>query len=338
MEILENISLKPYNTFGIDAVSSYFTSIHALEELINALHWAHQAEKEVLVLGGGSNILFTKDFDGIVIINQLLGIEKIKEDDDYVYVKAGAGVVWHEFVQFCLENDYAGAENLALIPGSVGASPMQNIGAYGVEIKDIFYELTALHKFDLTLHTFTNEACKFGYRESVFKNIYKDEYIILDVTYQLRKQPIFRTEYGAIKEELERMNVTQLTIQDVAQAVIHIRTSKLPDPKDIGNSGSFFKNPSVPKSEFEALKIEYPSMIGYENKEGTVKLAAGWMIEQCGFKGYKKGDAGVHIKQALVLVNYGLATGKEILHLSKEIIDAVHLKFGVFLEPEVNIV
>jgi UDP-N-acetylmuramate dehydrogenase len=283
-------------------------------------------------------MLFKDHVNGLVLKNEIPGITVVKEDADHVYVKAGAGENWHGFVQFCLKENWAGVENLSLIPGCVGASPMQNIGAYGVEIKEVFEALEAFHLHDREVHTFNAWDCEFGYRESVFKGKYRNQYVILNVTYRLNKTPKFNTSYGAIEQELERMGVQQLSIQAVSQAVINIRTSKLPDPAKIGNAGSFFKNPSVAADVYTQLKTEYPHMVGYPNADGTVKLAAGWLIEQSGWKGYRRGDAGVHEKQALVLVNYGHATGQEIYDLSEDVMKSVHSKFGVHLEREVNVV
>jgi UDP-N-acetylmuramate dehydrogenase len=344
MQVQENFSLKPYNTFGIDARARYFIRIRSVEELQLALALKPGgAQLSRLILGGGSNILFTKDFDGLVLKNEIKGIEKVKETEDHVYLRAGAGESWHRFVMHCIENNWAGVENLSLIPGCVGASPMQNIGAYGVEVKDVFHELTAFHLQEKCNYTFSLKDCGFGYRESVFKSKYKDKFAILNVTYRLDKRPVFHTSYGAIAQELEKMGAAQLTIGAVSQAVINIRTAKLPDPQEIGNAGSFFKNPSVPKEKFLSLKKQFENIAGYENADGSVKLAAGWLIEHCGpqdttsWKGYREGDAGVHAKQALVLVNYGMATGHDIYALSENIMQSVADTFGVKLEKEVNI-
>lgn len=338
MEFLQNISLKPFNTFGLDVSARYFCRVSTLEELFAALNHAQELQTEVLVLGGGSNVLFTKDFNGLILKNELKSIEKIGEDEDFVYLKAGAGEVWHEFVLHCLAQNLAGVENLALIPGSVGASPMQNIGAYGVEIKEVFHELTAVHRKEGYQQVFNKSECLFGYRESVFKNKYKDQFVITSVTYRLRKKPELKIEYGAIRLELEKQLVEQPTIQAVARAVMAIRSAKLPNPAEIGNAGSFFKNPSIDNRHFLQLQNEFSSIVGYSNADGTVKLAAGWLIEQCGFRGFRNGDAGVHQKQALVLVNYGSAVGSELLQLSIDIRKAVQDKFGVTLTTEVNII
>jgi UDP-N-acetylmuramate dehydrogenase len=298
---------------------------------------APQSTGKKLIIGGGSNLLFTKDVMGLALKNNIKGIQIIKSNNDHVYIKAGAGENWHNLVMHCVENNYAGIENLALIPGNVGASPMQNIGAYGVEIKDVFHELEAYDVKENTIRLFTLEECKFAYRESVFKNIYKDRYVIINVTFRLNKIPVFNTSYGAIKDELERMGVKDLSIKAIAQSVINIRTSKLPDPDKIGNAGSFFKNPVISVALFNSLKIDFPKVPFFPAQECFIKLPAGWLIEQCGWKGYRKGDAGCYSKQALVLVNYGNASGKEIYDLSEEIITSVKNKFNIELEREVNI-
>jgi UDP-N-acetylmuramate dehydrogenase len=337
MQVEENISLRSYNSFGIDARARYFFRFSSAEQIVEAAN-SMNSETSHLVIGGGSNVLFTRDFDGLILKNEIGGIEKISEDENYVLIKCGAGVNWHQFVLYCLQNNWAGLENLSLIPGCAGASPMQNIGAYGVEIKDVFHQLTAFHLQEKGNYTFRAKDCEFGYRESIFKRKYKDEFVILDVTYRLNKQPQFNTSYGAIEQELEKMGITELSIQAISQAVINIRSSKLPDPKEIGNAGSFFKNPPVERKKFMQLKQEFESIVGYENADETVKLAAGWLIEQCGWKGFRSGDAGVHAKQALVLVNYGNAIGEEIFQLSERIVQSVIAKFGVQLEREVNII
>ena len=299
---------------------------------------------QTLILGGGSNILFTKNFDGLVLKNEIKGIKTIKEDEHHIYVQVGAGENWHQFVLHCIKNGWAGVENLSLIPGNVGASPMQNIGAYGVEIKDVFYSLEAYHIRDKRMVNFTLNDCEFGYRESVFKKKFKDEFVITDVTYRLNRIPDYNISYGAIGQELGRMGVQDLSLQAVSQAVINIRSSKLPDPAVIGNAGSFFKNPEIGSHKFHELAQKFPGIVGYELHNGNVKLAAGWLIEHCGpdngtsWKGYRNGDAGCHEKQALVLVNYGNAKGSEIFELSEEILNGVQEKFGVELEREVNIV
>ncbi len=337
MIIHENYSLKKLNTFGIDAAAHYFAQFSSLEEIKELLSRQTFVNTQKLILGGGSNLLFTKDFDGIVLKNNLRGIELIKEDADFYFIKAGAGEKWHDLVMHCIANNYAGLENLSLIPGSVGASPLQNIGAYGVEIKDCFYELEAMRIADKSIQTFNNEECKFGYRESVFKHELKNQFIITSVTYKLLKKPVFNTSYGAIEKELEVMGIKELNIQAISKAICNIRSSKLPNPAEIGNAGSFFKNPEVVRCKFEFLKGQFPAIVGYDLESGNVKLAAGWLIEQCGWKGKTIGDAGVHKLQALVLVNYDNAKGSEIVELSQKIMDTVMDKFGVQLEREVNI-
>ena len=339
MDFQQNYSLKKLNTFGIDATAKYFSSFSNVDSLAEALEYQpiNQSTNQ-LILGGGSNILFTKNFAGLVLKNEISGIEKVSEDAEHVFIKAGAGVEWHAFVLYCIENNLAGAENLSLIPGSVGASPMQNIGAYGVEIKDIFHELEAYSIHNKKLITFSKIDCEFGYRESVFKNKFRNQFVISSVTYRLNKIPKFNTSYGAIEQELLKQGIHDLSIKAISDAVISIRRSKLPDPAVIGNAGSFFKNPTVPNTHFEKLKEQFPAIVGYAVNDNETKLAAGWLIEQCGWKGFRKGDAGCHEKQALVLVNYGNASGDEILHLSEKIIDSVKMTFDVELHREVNIV
>ena len=335
--ILENISLKPFNTFGIEATSSYFGRFSSIEELSPILK--EYSQEKLLVLGGGSNILFVKNhFDGLVLVNEIKGFEVIESTSEFAIVKAGAGEVWHEFVLKCIENGFCGVENLSLIPGSVGASPMQNIGAYGVEIKDVFEKLEAFHIASGEIHTFSKEDCEFGYRESVFKRKLKDQYIITSVFYRLSKTQNVNTSYGVIESELVKEGITSPTIKNVSNAVIAIRRSKLPDPKEIGNAGSFFKNPIVSKLTLEKIKRNHPNVPNYPSQNDEVKLAAGWLIEQAGWKGKTFDYYGVHKLQALVLVNYKGATGKEVYDLSTLIITDVKAKFGVDLEREVNII
>ena len=335
MHFHKNYSLKNLNSFGINVSAKYFTGFKNTIELAEILEAANENK---LILGKGSNILFTKNFNGLVLKNEIGGIKIIKEEDDHVYIKAGAGVGWHEFVIYCIERNFAGAENLSLIPGSVGASPMQNIGAYGVELKDIFYELEAYDIEEKKNVIFSRSDCEFGYRESIFKTKYKGKFIITAVTFILNNKPVYNTSYGAIEIELERMGVQSISIKAISDAIINIRQSKLPDPRVIGNAGSFFKNPTVSNLQFNLLKKDFPLIIGYPVGDSETKLAAGWLIEKYGWKGFRKGDAGCHNKQALVLVNYSNATGEEILLLSKEIIDSVKLMFNVNLQIEVNIV
>jgi UDP-N-acetylmuramate dehydrogenase len=338
MQLKENVQLRDFNTFHISSIARYLITAASTEDLNEGIEFAKKENYSTLILGGGSNILLTQDVNGLVIRNQIMGISVVREDPHHIYVKAGAGENWHGFVQYCVQNGFAGVENLSLIPGNVGASPMQNIGAYGVEVKNVFEMLEAINREDGTTHIFSANDCAFGYRESVFKNKFRDQFIITSVTFRLNREPVFHTSYGAIKTELEKMGVQDLSIRAISQAVINIRSSKLPDPAEIGNAGSFFKNPMIPVSRFETIKNEFPNIIAFPADGGHLKLAAGWLIEQCGWKGYRKGDAGCYPKQALVLVNYGNATGAEILELSEEIICSVERKFGVKLEREVNVV
>lgn len=331
-----NVSLKPYNTFGIDVISKAFASFSTVEELQFLLKNEATQSLPKLILGGGSNILLTKNFEGLVLKNDLKGIE-IKTSGDDVFLKAQAGEVWHDVVLFSVDQNLGGLENLSLIPGNVGAAPMQNIGAYGVEIKDVFEELEAYEIATGEIKTFRLNDCKFGYRESVFKRDLKDQFIILNVTFRLSKTPKINTSYGAINDELKKMGVEHPTVKDVSNAVIAIRKSKLPDPKKLGNSGSFFKNPVVEKNVFETIQKNYPDAPSYPAGNNLVKLAAGWLIEKAGWKGRVTGHCGVHKNQALVLVNYGSASGQEIYQLSQEILESVKNQFGVELEREVNI-
>jgi len=334
MSLQENISLRSHNTFGIDVKTKKLATVKNVNELKNILS---NNLLPLCILGGGSNILFTKDFDGLIIKNELKGIQLINENDTEIYLKVASGEVWHEFVLFCIENNYCGIENLSLIPGSVGASPMQNIGAYGVEVKYFITEVEAMHLKSLKITYFSTNDCEFDYRSSIFKTKEKGNYFITSVTFRLNKQPNINTSYGAIQSELEAKGISNPTIKDVSDAVICIRESKLPNPKEIGNAGSFFKNPSVSNEKAEALKNEFPAIPNYPQNNGTTKIAAGWLIEQCGFKGKTFGNYGVHKNQALVLVNYGGAQGKDIYALSETIIDTVQQKFGILLEREVNI-
>jgi UDP-N-acetylmuramate dehydrogenase len=337
MNIQENISLKPYNTFGIDQNARFFTLADSVETLKYALSWAREHDLCVLILGGGSNLLLTQDFEGLVIKVELKGIELIRESEDHLWVKVGAGEVWHDLVSYTILRNWAGLENLSLIPGTVGASPMQNIGAYGIEIKEVFDSLEALNRSSLTLENFSREACQFGYRESIFKTSLKDKYVICSVTFKLNKHAEFHIDYGAIQEVLKQKGINELSIQAVSEAVVEIRKSKLPDPKSIGNAGSFFKNPTISETQFRRLQSQYPEIPGYPNPQG-IKVPAGWLIEQAGWKGYRADDVGVHAKQALVLVNYGNGTGREIQLLSQKIQQSILEKFGIDLSPEVNFI
>ena len=337
MNIQENISLKSYNTFGIDVKAKFFVEITGLVQLQKALELKAYPKK--FIISGGSNMLLTNDIDALVMHINLKGITVVEEDEKTVEVKAMAGENWHELVIWSLKQGYGGLENLSLIPGNVGTAPIQNIGAYGVELKDVFVSCAAMDVKTGELEGFDNEACKFGYRDSIFKNEAKDNYIITSVVLKLtKKDHALHTGYGSIENELKNNGIVHPTIQDISDAVIAIRKSKLPDPKEIGNSGSFFKNPIVSKKAFDKFSKSHPDAPFYEIDENQYKIPAGWLIEQCGFKGKRIGDAGVHDKQALVLVNYGNATGKEILNLSKKIQEEVKKKFKLKIQPEVNII
>jgi len=335
MEIQQNISLKSYNTFGIDVNARRFVDITSLNELKNVI----RSEKYFFILSGGSNLLLTKDIDKLVIHLNTKGIEVVQETDNDIFVKVQAGENWHEFILWCINHNYGGVENLSLIPGNVGTAPIQNIGAYGVELKDSMHELEALEIDTANAKTFANKDCEFGYRNSVFKNELKGKYIITSVTFKLTKNTHkLNSSYGAIQSELDKNNIINPTMKDISKAVISIRQSKLPDPKEIGNSGSFFKNPVISTSDFRNLQKTYPDAPHYVVSKNEIKVPAGWLVEQCGFKGKRFGDAGVHKKQALVLVNYNNATGREILELSKNIQKTVLEKFEIQLETEVNII
>jgi UDP-N-acetylmuramate dehydrogenase len=337
MEIINNFSLKNYNTFGIEASAKQFVAVHSVAELKSVLE-ENKSEKK-FVLGGGSNMLLTKDIDALVIHIDLKGRKIIKETDDFVWVESQAGENWHEFVIWTIDQNFGGLENMSLIPGNVGTTPVQNIGAYGTEIKDTFDSCEAMTIENQKMKTFTKAECHFGYRESVFKNEAKDKYIITSVVFKLTKRNHkINTSYGDITAELAKNNVVTPTLKDVSNAVIAIRQSKLPDPKELGNSGSFFKNPILLKTDFEKIHLKFPEMKYYEVSETEVKVPAGWLIEQAGFKGKRFGDAGIHKNQALVLVNYGNATGKEILDVSKNIQSTIFKTFGIQIEAEVNVI
>lgn len=338
LTIRQNVNLKPYNTFGIEAFCNYFVEIKHENDFLSLLENPVYAQNNKLILGGGSNLLFTKNFNGLVIKNCLKGIQVVSETEEEVVVCVAAGEVWHEFVLWCIDRNYSGLENLSLIPGCVGASPMQNIGAYGVEIKETFVELKALSMSDGSTRVFTKAECEFGYRESVFKHQYKNQYFIASVTFSLQKQASLNTSYGAINAELQAMGITQPGIKDVSKAVINIRQSKLPDPKVTGNAGSFFKNPEVSEEKFKRLKAEFPELVAYPLTGGKFKLAAGWLIEQCGLKGYEMNGAAVHLRQALVIINKDNCRGEDVFNLSGVVMQKVNEKFGVELEREVNIV
>lgn len=337
MEIQNNFSLKNYNTFGIEAKAKQFVSVHNVVDLRTILEQNKSQQK--FILGGGSNMLLTKDIDALVIHIDLKGREIISENDDFVWVESQAGENWHEFVLWTIDQNFGGLENMSLIPGNVGTTPLQNIGAYGTEIKDTFESCEAIKIENQEMKTFTNSACRFGYRESIFKNEAKDQYIITSVVFKLTKRNHkINTSYGDITTELAKKNIVNPTLREVSDAVIAIRQSKLPDPKELGNSGSFFKNPILLKTDFEKIHLKFPEMKYYEISDSEVKVPAGWLIEQAGFKGKRFGDAGIHKNQALVLVNYGNATGQEILDVSKNIQETINNTFGIHIEAEVNVI
>jgi len=337
MEIIEHFSLKKYNTFGIEAKAKEFIAVHSVEELKTVL--AENQSKKKFILGGGSNMLLTQDIDALVIHIDLKGKKIIREDDDFVWVESQAGENWHEFVLYTINQNFGGLENMSLIPGNVGTTPVQNIGAYGTEIKDTFVSCDAVKIDNQEIRTFYKDECNFGYRESIFKNEVKEQYIITSVVFKLTKRNHkINTSYGDITAELAKQGVTTPTLKDVSNAVIAIRQSKLPDPKELGNSGSFFKNPIISKTDFEKVQQKFPDIRFFEVSETEVKVPAGWLIEQAGFKGKRFGDAGIHKNQALVLVNYGNATGQEILNVSKNIQETIFNTFGIHIEAEVNVI
>ena len=335
-KILNNYSLKNLNSFGIDIKAKFFSNFTSEDNLIKLLSNKSFTNKPIFILGEGSNILFTKDFEGIVLANKINGIEIISEDQESISIRVGAGENWHNFVLWSIEKDLSGIENLALIPGLVGASPIQNIGAYGTEAKDVITKVNYVELDTGLKKELSNYECKFEYRNSIFKNQLKDKTVVTYVTYKLSKKPLNNIQYGAITDELKRLKKDP-SPASIAEAVINIRNKKLPNPKLLGNSGSFFKNPIINNKDFKKLKNIFPNIISYKISNTHTKLAAGWLIEDAGYKGYRLGDAGVHENQALVLVNYGKASGKDILDLANMIKEKIKAKYGVNLEPEVNI-
>ena len=330
-----NKSLKSYNTFGIESIARYFFTVNHVEELQVILSHAKEKNTHPLMLGGGSNILLTKDFDGLVLHNKIMGIEKINEDAEHVYLKVGAGENWHQFVLYCIEQHYAGIENLSLIPGTVGAAPIQNIGAYGVEIKDTVFEVHTISIDDQSVHVFTNHACDFNYRDSIFKRTLKNKLVITHVVFRLNKTPAFQIDYGSIKQKLQGEDIS---IKRISDTIIQLRQEKLPNPALIGNAGSFFKNPIVSEDIFLNMQKKYSSMPYFKEKDDRIKIPAAWLIEQCGFKGKRFGDVGIHANQALVLVNYGNGSGEQIKQLSTTIQTAVKETFVIDLVTEVHII
>lgn len=333
-----HVSLRHLNTFGLESFAQSFEEVESVEELIEILRNPELKNAPKFILGGGSNILLTKDIDALVIKISIGGIRKIKEDDNHIWLHVGAGEKWHDFVMYCVDHGYAGVENLSLIPGTIGAAPMQNIGAYGVEIKDVVESVETIFFDSTETRIFTKEECNFGYRESIFKHDLKGKCIITGVTFRLNKNPVYHVEYGDIQKTLQEAGVDSLSIKAVSDAVINIRKSKLPDPAEIGNAGSFFKNPEIPDEQFNKLKSDHPTLPGYPASPGFVKVPAGWLIEQAGWKGYRDGAIGVHARQALVLVNYGGGSGAAIQLLSQKIQKSVSEKFGINLSAEVNFI
>lgn len=338
MHIHKNYSLKKHNTFGLDILTSYYAEVENTEEIKLLLNDSKFKSLRKLVIGSGSNILFKKDFDGLVINQISNSIITLSEDDHYVLIASQAGVIWHDLVLYCVDRNFGGIENLSLIPGKVGAAPIQNIGAYGQELQDTFYSLKAVNIETLEEVSLSKADCKFGYRDSIFKNELKDKLLITEVTLQLAKIPKPNIKYWAVKEEVSKIDKKELTIKDVAEVVCNIRKSKLPDPDILGNAGSFFKNPEVSIDEYEELKLEFKDLPGFKVHENKFKIPAAWLIEKCGYKGKRFGNAGVHDKQALVLVNYGNANAEEIIKLKNEIINAVQRTFKIKLQEEVNII
>lgn len=336
-ELTHNVSLKQYNTFGVDASALRLIEVNSEEQLYRVVAMSEVKSLPKLIIGGGSNVLFTKDYEGLVILNRIPGIRIVEDRDDTVLVNAGGGVVWHQLVEWCIKHDFQGIENLSLIPGRCGAAPIQNIGAYGVELKESFFYLNAIELESGNKMTFTAPECRFGYRDSVFKQDWKGKLLITDITLELKRHPSLNLTYGAIEVELRKMGVGKPGVREVSAAICNIRRSKLPDPAVLGNAGSFFKNPEISIVQFEQLKKQYPGMVAFPLENGGYKLAAGWLIEQCGWKGKRVGETGSHRDQALVLVNYGNASGNEILDLAHRIIQSVADRFGVTIQPEVNI-
>lgn len=336
MQISSNISLKPFHSFGSEEITQLFTTLKNDQNVIEFANWIQENKLPFLIIGAGSNILFTKNFNGIIGKMEIMGIKKIEETPSHVILEVGAGENWHHFVLYCVQKGWGGIENLSLIPGTVGASPIQNIGAYGTEVQEC---IESIYAYDLLAHEFTtitNKDCLFGYRNSLFKQ-HPHRYIITAIQFKLNKQPLLKTDYGVIREVLHEKNIKNPSLQDVSNAIIQIRSSKLPDPSKIGNAGSFFKNPTVPVALYNQLKLAFPNLIAFPVSDHEYKIAAGWLIESCGWKGVKNGNVGCYEKQALVIVSYGIQSGKEVYDFSAAIIQSVHEKFGIQLEREVNV-
>lgn len=337
MQFIEHFNLKQHNTFGFPVEARWFCEVHNEQDLQEALDFSRTNQLPLLLLGGGSNVLFTKNWDGLLILIRIMGKSIVRETNDEVWVKAGAGENWHELVMWTIDQGLGGLENLSLIPGCCGAAPMQNIGAYGVELKDVFEELSAFHLEKRETVVFSAADCRFGYRESVFKQEFKGQYVITSITLKLSRKPILRLSYGDISSTLKQMGITSPGIREVSQAVMFIRSKKLPNPLVVGNAGSFFKNPVVSHKAFDSLKASYPDVPHFTQPNG-IKIPAAWLIEQCGWKGKFYGNVGVNQMQPLVLVNFGFGRGEEILALSQEIVESVLSRFQITLTPEVNII
>lgn len=337
-DVQKNADLTPFNTLGIEAHARYFTSVTSVDELQNLLSDSRFDRLPRLVLGGGSNILFVDDFPGLVMHIEIKGREVVREEGDELRVRIGAGENWHRFVRYCVEQGWGGIENLSLIPGSVGAAPIQNIGAYGVELEEVFHSLEAVEIGSGTRREFTHNECRFGYRDSIFKNELKGRFIVTHVLLNLSRNPKLNTSYGAIQSKLQEKDISDPDISDISEVVMEIRRNKLPDPEDLGNAGSFFKNPIVSGETYEKIRKQYEQVPAYPMDLGGVKIPAGWLIEKTGWKGRKEGQAGTYRQQALVIVNHGGATGQQILELSRKIRSAVADQFGIELVPEVNII
>jgi len=333
-----NYPLKSLNTFGLEASAAQFIEVNSTEDVVELAQQGKLKDEDTLILGGGSNILLCDDIDNLVVKNNIKYIQKTAQSETHITVKIGAGEVWHNLVLISLDNNWFGLENMSLIPGTVGAAPMQNIGAYGSEVKDVFESLEAVDRITGEIKTFNNKECQFGYRESVFKNQFKNQYFIVSVTLKLSLDPILNSSYGAINAVIEEKGIKNPDPKDISDAVIEIRQSKLPDPNKIGNSGSFFKNPEIPNEQFEEVKNKFTNIVGYPLENGKTKVPAGWLIENAGWKGFRNGDIGVHKNQALVLVNYGAGKGKDIYDLALKIKASVFEKYGIEINPEVNII
>lgn len=333
MIIKEDFQLKDITTFHLPAKTKYFCEYETLDELIKILKWDILKENKVLQIGGGSNLVFTTNFDGVILHSAIKYLEAVEENDDWIVFKVGSGVVWDDFVSYCVDNDYYGAENMSYIPGEVGASAVQNIGSYGAEVKDIIHKVHAINIHTLEICTFDNAQCKYGYRDSVFKNELKDQYIVIAVEYKLSKTPVYNLSYGPLKA----IQKDDLTLEEIRNEIIRIRIEKLPDPKYIGSVGSFFKNPIIDINHFKELQSKYPDIPHYDIGNNKIKIPAGWLIEKSGLKGESVGDAQVYPKQCLVIVNNGLAKSIDVVNLYSKIIDTVESKYGITLSPEANI-